>query len=144
MDQECSICLDNITIKRKLLPCNHTFHYKCINKWFKNLHRCPLCLQFTRKKYKVTHINALSFLFFTKTIFFHNKHLVFGKKIIKYNHIIRIRIVKNIVCFETIHKGSYLVSTYKKSTANEIFQQMKQNIEAKTKMRRNISQVSIV
>jgi len=48
------------------------------------------------------------------------------------------------VCFETIHKGSYLVSTYKKSTANEIFQQMKQNIEAKTKMRRNISQVSIV
>jgi len=141
---ECSICLDNITRKRKLLPCNHTFHYKCINKWFKNLHRCPLCLQFTRKKYKVTHINALSFLFFTKTIFFHNKHLVFGKKIIKYNHIIRIRIVKNIVCFETIHKGSYLVSTYKKSTANEIFQQMKQNIEAKTKMRRNISQVSIV
>ena len=144
MDQECSICLDNITKKRKVLPCNHTFHSKCINKWFKNLHRCPLCLQFTRKKYKVTHINALSFLFFTKTIFFHNKHLVFGKKIIKYNHIIRIRIVKNIVCFETIHKGSYLVSTYKKSTANEIFQQMKQNIEAKTKMRRNISQVSIV
>jgi len=144
MDQECSICLDNITKKRKVLPCNHTFHRKCINKWFKNLHRCPLCLQFTRKKYKVTHINALSFLFFTKTIFFHNKHLVFGKKIIKYNHIIRIRIVKNIVCFETIHKGSYLVSTYKKSTANEIFQQMKQNIEAKTKMRRNISQVSIV
>ena len=144
MDQECSICLDNITKKRKVLPCNHTFHPKCINKWFKNLHRCPLCLQFTRKKYKVTHINALSFLFFTKTIFFHNKHLVFGKKIIKYNHIIRIRIVKNIVCFETIHKGSYLVSTYKKSTANEIFQQMKQNIEAKTKMRRNISQVSIV
>ena len=144
MDQECSICLDNITKKRKVLPCNHTFHRKCINKWFKKLRRCPLCLKFTRNKYKVTHLNANSFIFMNRTVFFHNNHLVFGKKIIKYNHIIRIRIVKNIVCFETIHKKSYLVSTYKKSTANEIFQQMKQNIESKTKMRRNISQVSIV
>jgi hypothetical protein len=144
MDQECSICLDNITKKRKVLPCNHTFHRKCINKWFKNLHRCPLCLQFTRNKYKVTHINALSFLFFTKTIFFHNKHLVFGKKIIKYQHIINIKLFVNNMSFETIEKKLYIISTYKKSTTNEIFQQMKQNIEAKTKMRRNISQVSIV
>ena len=144
MDQECSICLDNITIKRKLLPCNHTFHYKCINKWFKNLHRCPLCLQFTRNKYKVTHLNANSFIFVNKTIFFHNKQLVFGKKIIKYPHIINIKLFSNNISFETFDKKVYIISTYKKSTANEIFQQMKQNIEAKTKMRRNISQVSIV
>ena len=144
MDQECSICLDNITIKRKLLPCNHTFHYKCINKWFKNLHRCPLCLQFTRNKYKVTHLNSNSFIFVNKTIFFHNKQLVFGKKIIKYPHIINIKLFSNNISFETFDKKVYIISTYKKSTANEIFQQMKQNIETKTKMRRNISHVSIV
>jgi len=144
MEHECSICLDSITRKRKVLPCNHIFHSKCINKWFKNLHRCPLCLRFTRTKYKVTHINALSFIFFTKTIFFHTNHLVFGKKIIKYQHIINMKLFQNIMRFQTMENKVYVISTYKKKTITEIFQQMKQNIESKYKMRKIISQVSIV
>jgi len=46
----CSICHDNFKLnefKRQLNLCGHTFHKKCIDKWFisnKNL-ECPLCRQ---------------------------------------------------------------------------------------------------
>ena len=46
----CAICHDNYKLnefKRELNICQHTFHKKCIDKWFlnnKNL-ECPLCRQ---------------------------------------------------------------------------------------------------
>ena len=44
----CSICLEKIKLRDKisLTPCQHIFHYKCLNTWlFKDLHepKCPNC-----------------------------------------------------------------------------------------------------
>ena len=48
---ECVICFEEyqkgVTIK-KIPICNHLFHSKCINSWFKSkiedaVHKCPLC-----------------------------------------------------------------------------------------------------
>lgn len=41
----CSICIDYFTLNsiyRKLV-CNHVFHIKCIDKWFINNNKCPVC-----------------------------------------------------------------------------------------------------
>jgi len=43
---ECSICMDNYKYKqyKRILPdCNHTFHKKCIDSWFKKKSSCPVC-----------------------------------------------------------------------------------------------------
>ncbi len=44
--EKCSICLEmkNIGCKIKRLPCFHTFHVVCINKWLHVKMNCPLCL----------------------------------------------------------------------------------------------------
>ena len=45
-DTECSICLDTIKVGEfeKNLECNHTFHKKCIDRWFKKDNdSCPMC-----------------------------------------------------------------------------------------------------
>jgi hypothetical protein len=43
----CAVCLedfdDNDMLRR--LPCNHTFHQKCVDKWLKQNKVCPLCVQ---------------------------------------------------------------------------------------------------
>lgn len=56
IDDTCSICFDTYKInqyKRKLNNCNHTFHKKCIDKWFKkNIDNmtCPICRHNYNKK----------------------------------------------------------------------------------------------
>lgn len=42
---ECSICIDNISFRQhvRTLGCNHAFHKKCIDNWFKRDRRCPVC-----------------------------------------------------------------------------------------------------
>lgn len=42
---ECSICLEKYTsgTYKRTLDCNHSYHKKCIDKWFKNSTFCPLC-----------------------------------------------------------------------------------------------------
>lgn len=42
---ECSVCYNRMTSKqRRTLPCEHTFHTKCIDRWSKMGNRtCPLC-----------------------------------------------------------------------------------------------------
>lgn len=45
-DEACTICLDEYTVGDKLrcLPCQHTFHSKCISKWLtERSATCPLC-----------------------------------------------------------------------------------------------------
>jgi hypothetical protein len=46
LNENCSICLD--TFKKgeyqRTLRCNHTFHKKCVDKWFcKDKSNCPMC-----------------------------------------------------------------------------------------------------
>jgi hypothetical protein len=44
--KECSICYDafETSKKCKVLPdCMHLYHSLCIDKWFKDERRCPIC-----------------------------------------------------------------------------------------------------
>lgn len=48
---ECSICFREMYHATTRLKCNHTFHKKCVNKWFKKSHTCPICrLDITKQK----------------------------------------------------------------------------------------------
>ena len=43
---DCPICLDTLKVGEysRTLDCNHTFHKKCIDRWFKKDHSdCPMC-----------------------------------------------------------------------------------------------------
>lgn len=45
-NSECSICMLNFQKNDKLreLPCEHSFHTKCVDKWlFEHSDRCPVC-----------------------------------------------------------------------------------------------------
>jgi hypothetical protein len=50
-NDNCPICLEQLSISKfnKTLPCHHTFHKNCINRWIKytkvsnNFTNCPLC-----------------------------------------------------------------------------------------------------
>lgn len=45
-DDECPICLDNISSKDKqYLSCFHAFHKSCIDGWFLTEKACPICRQ---------------------------------------------------------------------------------------------------
>ncbi len=39
----CSICMEEDIGCFETLKCNHEFHLRCINKWFKSHNTCPLC-----------------------------------------------------------------------------------------------------
>ncbi|KAL4633673.1 hypothetical protein ACB092_04G139500 [Castanea dentata] len=43
--QECTICMEEFQIDSKVtrMPCSHVYHEKCIFKWLKTSHVCPLC-----------------------------------------------------------------------------------------------------
>ena len=46
LNDNCMICMDEYKInqfKRILPTCNHFFHKKCIDKWFKKNITCPVC-----------------------------------------------------------------------------------------------------
>ena len=43
-ENECSICLDKIDkADKKILSCSHSFHWKCIKKWYIKHKTCPIC-----------------------------------------------------------------------------------------------------
>ncbi|XP_014608626.1 PREDICTED: RING finger protein 44-like [Polistes canadensis] len=44
----CIICIQELSDQRKMLPCNHSFHEKCINTWrlqgpTGSRNTCPIC-----------------------------------------------------------------------------------------------------
>jgi hypothetical protein len=44
-DDDCCICMDQMkknTLVR-ILPCTHTFHSRCADKWLKQKNSCPMC-----------------------------------------------------------------------------------------------------
>ena len=47
MDQECSICLENLNGTIVKLYCNHIYHGECLEKWFNSQSNseniCPQC-----------------------------------------------------------------------------------------------------
>eukprot|EP00002_Diphylleia_rotans_P015785 TRINITY_DN3057_c0_g1_i10.p1 TRINITY_DN3057_c0_g1~~TRINITY_DN3057_c0_g1_i10.p1 ORF type:complete len:127 (+),score=11.39 TRINITY_DN3057_c0_g1_i10:857-1237(+) len=42
---QCQICFDNFSVGTKVttLPCEHSYHYDCIKKWFESHRTCPIC-----------------------------------------------------------------------------------------------------
>uniref|UniRef100_A0A182RZE9 RING-type E3 ubiquitin transferase n=1 Tax=Anopheles funestus TaxID=62324 RepID=A0A182RZE9_ANOFN len=43
-DIYCTICLEQIkSSQRWTLPCKHSFHLECLNKWTANKQECPNC-----------------------------------------------------------------------------------------------------
>ncbi|POG63339.1 hypothetical protein GLOIN_2v1687381 [Rhizophagus irregularis DAOM 181602=DAOM 197198] len=45
VEERCTICLTNYETNERLrdLPCSHDFHQDCIDTWFKNSDKCPIC-----------------------------------------------------------------------------------------------------
>lgn len=45
IDGDCPICLNELGYEKdiKSLPCEHIFHSKCINRWFRIKNNCPMC-----------------------------------------------------------------------------------------------------
>ena len=42
-EQECAICMESLEKEIVQLPCEHIYHKECIDQWFSNSKRCPLC-----------------------------------------------------------------------------------------------------
>lgn len=60
-EQVCSICQENFRLsdpQRFLLHCAHTFHVRCIDRWFESNVRCPLCRHDIRDMDDSAYVNA--------------------------------------------------------------------------------------
>ncbi|KAH1031405.1 hypothetical protein J1N35_043579 [Gossypium stocksii] len=44
-EEDCMICLEELEVGfyASRMPCSHTFHGDCIEKWLKQSHYCPIC-----------------------------------------------------------------------------------------------------
>jgi len=71
MNEECSICLDDIDVKvtgSTEMACGHKFHLGCIGKWLSGKHSCPNCRTTPKEKEKLysgpaTGIGGRNFIF---------------------------------------------------------------------------------
>lgn len=47
LEEPCSVCFDEFKHGERYreLPCNHCFHKRCIDKWFAESVKCPMCRQ---------------------------------------------------------------------------------------------------
>jgi hypothetical protein len=53
---QCSICMTNMLPRSsRQLPCSHTFHVRCIDRWKRSSRTCPMCREpFDQPLYNVT------------------------------------------------------------------------------------------
>lgn len=53
--ESCCICLEDYKRRDKLrvLPCKHEFHKKCIDTWFSDHVKCPICRLDVREKLRI-------------------------------------------------------------------------------------------
>ncbi|KAB2047896.1 hypothetical protein ES319_A13G077700v1, partial [Gossypium barbadense] len=44
-EEDCMICLEELEVgfDASRMPCSHTFHGDCIEKWLRQSHYCPIC-----------------------------------------------------------------------------------------------------
>ncbi|CAD8178178.1 unnamed protein product [Paramecium pentaurelia] len=40
---QCTICFEDVFENKKQLICSHSFHQECIDNWFKQQKKCPIC-----------------------------------------------------------------------------------------------------
>jgi len=43
LEDNCSICLNKENKEIMILKCNHNFHSECLQRWFVNNKKCPIC-----------------------------------------------------------------------------------------------------
>jgi hypothetical protein len=41
--RDCAICLEQLTLGSRQLPCGHSFHARCLHRWLMTSPACPLC-----------------------------------------------------------------------------------------------------
>lgn len=41
----CSVCCESFKLNefKRILECNHIYHGKCVDEWFRNNISCPIC-----------------------------------------------------------------------------------------------------
>lgn len=42
-EESCAICMNALGGQYFITPCNHCFHYKCLEKWYQKKENCPSC-----------------------------------------------------------------------------------------------------
>ena len=54
--ETCPVCLSTMTHGTfRTLPCQHTFHTRCLDRWKRTSHTCPMCrTPFDQPQYKVS------------------------------------------------------------------------------------------
>lgn len=51
----CPICFVHMLSNTRTLPCGHTFHTRCVDRWKRTSHTCPLCRElFDQPQYRVS------------------------------------------------------------------------------------------
>lgn len=41
--EACTICLNEMATNLGKLSCDHTFHFRCIDRWIRTSATCPIC-----------------------------------------------------------------------------------------------------
>ena len=74
---ECLICYEELKEVEIDIPCKHTYHKECLEKWLDIQNNCPYCREFVKNK--LINIKAL-FLFSSKDLIFEqNKPIKISK-----------------------------------------------------------------
>lgn len=51
----CPICFAHMSSNTRTLPCGHTFHTRCVDRWKRTSHTCPMCREpFDQPQYRVS------------------------------------------------------------------------------------------
>tara|TARA_E500000178_G_C16708585_1_gene611658 strand:+ start:167 stop:733 length:567 start_codon:yes stop_codon:yes gene_type:complete len=91
-NNECPICLDNISNKYTILKCNHVFHNSCIKAWLKTHNDCPTCRTYLKEYYNGNVINKSKLKYGVKFILILNDDKFIIKYYYKYTNLLKKRV----------------------------------------------------